>query len=151
MDLSRLKWPLIIIVGVGAIWLLTDPGVKFLRNHFNQGEVGPDPKKDEYNEAGLSKLAGFLMLTFRYKDAEQVLLEAMEKYPEGVHYFHNKYRLAKCVEKQGRYDECVDILVELRDENAHQYDEQNVPEPDILQARIDKLIEMYELGEVGSV
>ena len=46
MDLSRLKWPLIIIVGVGAIWLLTDPGVKFLRNHFNQGEVGADPKKD---------------------------------------------------------------------------------------------------------
>ncbi|MCC6154344.1 MAG: hypothetical protein IT367_11325 [Candidatus Hydrogenedentes bacterium] len=150
MDLSRLKWPLIIIVVAGGIWLLTDGGVRFLRNHFNQGEVGADPKKDEYNEAGLSKLAGFLMLTFRYASAEQVLLDAMEKYPEGVHFLHNKYRLAKCVEKQGRYDECVEILVELRNMDAHQYDDQ-VPEPDILQTRIDKLIETHELGEVGSV
>ncbi len=151
MDLSRLKWPLIIIVIVGAIWLLTDGGVRYLRNHFNQGEVGADPKKDEYNEAGLSKLAGFLMFTFRYASAEQVLLDAIEKYPNGAHFYHNNYRLAKCAEKQGRYDECVDILVELRDINAHQYDEENVPEPDILQTRIDKLIETYELGEVGSV
>ena len=150
MDLSRLKWPLIIIVVVFLGWLLTDPGVKALRNHFNQGEVGADPKKDEYNEAGLSKLAGFLMLTFRYASAEQVLLDAMEKYPTGAHFYHNKYRLAKCVEKQGRYDECVEILVELRNEDAHQYSEE-VPEGDILQTRIDKLIETHELGEVGSV
>lgn len=150
MDLSRLKWPLVIIVVVFLGWLLTEPGVRALRNHFNQGEVGADAKKDEYNEAGLSKLAGFLMLTFRYASAEQVLLDAMEKYPEGVHFLHNRYRLAKCVEKQGRYDECVDILVDLRDMNAHQYDEE-VPEPDILQTRIDKLIETHELGEVGSV
>ena len=150
MDLSRLKWPLIIIVVVGVGWLVTDGGVKYLRAKFTEGEVGVDPKQDEYNEAGLSKLAGFLMFTFRYASAEEVLLDAMERYPEGKNFLHNKYRLAKCAEKQGRYDECVQHLVELRDMDAHQYTDE-VPEHDILQRRIDNLVEVHELGEVGKV
>ena len=83
MDLSRLKWPLIIIVVVGVGWLLTDGGVRYLRAKFTEGEVGVDPKQDEFNEAGLTNLAGFLIKTFRYAPAEQVLLDAMERYPEG--------------------------------------------------------------------
>jgi hypothetical protein len=150
MDLSRLKWPLIIIVVVGIGYLLSDGGVRYLRAKFTEGEVGVDPKQDEFNEAGLSKLAGFLMLTFRYASAEEVLLDAMERYPEGKNVLHNEYRLAKCVEKQGRYKECVQRLVELRDMDAHQYDE-DVPEHDILQHRIDNLVEVHELGEVGKI
>lgn len=148
MDLSRLKWPLIIIVLIGVGWLVTDGGVKFLRGKFNEGEVGVDPKQDEYNEAGLSNLAGFLIKTFRYASAEQVLLDAMERYPEGKNYLNNKYRLAKCVEKQARYEECIQHLAALRDIDAHQYDER-VPEVDVLNLRIDKIAETYELGEVG--
>lgn len=148
MDLSRLKWPLIIIVVVGLGWLLTDGGVKFLRGKFTEGEVGVDPKQDEFNEAGLSNLAGFLIKTFRYASAEEVLLDAMERYPEGKNYLNNRYRLAKCAEKQGRYEECVQHLAALRDMDAHQYDDR-IPEVDVLNLRIDKLVETHELGEVG--
>lgn len=148
MDLSRLKWPLIIIVLVGGYWLLTDPGVRFLHGKFTEGQVGVDPKQDEFNEAGLSKLAGFLMLTFRYASAELVLKDAIDRYPEGKNVLHNRYRLAKCVEKQGRYEECIELLAALRDMDAHQLDDR-VPEVDVLNLRIDKLAETHELGEVG--
>jgi len=58
--------------------------------------------------------------------------------------------LAKCAEKQGRYDECVGILVDLRDMDANSYDNR-VPNADVLQSRIDKLAETHELGEVGHI
>ncbi|HRI89235.1 MAG TPA: tetratricopeptide repeat protein [Candidatus Hydrogenedentes bacterium] len=148
MDLSRLKWPLIIIVIVGVGWLVTDGGVKWLRAKFNEGTPGQDIKQDEFNEQGLTNLAGFLIKTFRYASAEQVILDAMERYPQGKNFLNNKYRLAKCVEKQGRYEECIQILADLRDMDANQYDPR-VPEVDVLNLRIDKLAETHELGEVG--
>ncbi|NUM52646.1 MAG: hypothetical protein HUU46_03280 [Candidatus Hydrogenedentes bacterium] len=148
MDLSRLKWPLIIIVVVGLGWLVTDGGVRFLRGKFTEGQVGVDPKQDEFNEAGLSNLAGFLIKTFRYSSAEMVLRDAMERYPNGKNYLHNQYRLAKCREKQGDYEGCIELLASLRDMNAHSMDDR-VPEIDVLNLRIDKLAETHELGEVG--
>jgi hypothetical protein len=148
MDISRLKWPLIIIVVVVGGWLVTDGGVRFLRTQFTKGPVGQDVKQDEANEAGLSMLAGFLIQTFRYASAEEVLKDAMERYPQGKNYLNNKYRLAKCAEKQGRYEECIEHLAELRDMDAHSIDDR-IPEIDVLNLRIDKLAETHELGEVG--
>ena len=148
MDLSRLKWPLILLVIGGLIYLVTDPGVKFLRAKFNEGTPGQDAKQDEYNEAGLSNLAGFLIKTFRYASAEECLKDAIERYPEGKNFLNNKYRLAKCREKQGDYEGCIEILAELRDMDAHQVDER-IPEVDVLNLRIDKLAETHDLGEVG--
>ncbi|MDZ4857396.1 MAG: hypothetical protein SGI88_00315 [Candidatus Hydrogenedentes bacterium] len=149
MDLSRLKWPLIIIVIVGIGWLITDPGVNWLRAKFNEGTPGESAEQDIANESGLSNLAGFLIKTFRYASAEAVLNDAMTRYPAGKNYLNNYYRMAKCVEKQGRYDKCVDILCELRDLEANATDPR-VPAREVLQLRIDKLLETHELGEIGS-
>ena len=148
MDLSRLKWPLIIIVVVGVGWLLTDGGVRYLRAKFTEGEVGVDPKQDEFNEAGLTNLAGFLIKTFRYAPAEQVLLDAMERYPEGKNFLYNKYRLAKCVEKQGRFENASNTW---RRSATWTRTSTTIacPKIDVLNLRIDKLAETHELGEVG--
>lgn len=148
MDLSRFKWPLIIAVVAGAIWLITDPGVKFMVKQFTKDQPGVDPKRDELNEAGLTRVALFLMQTFRYASAEKVINEAITRFPQGKNFLVNRYRLAKCVEKQGRYDECIAILQQLRDMDAHQYDDR-IPERDVLNLRIDKLAEVHEIGEVG--
>lgn len=151
MDLSGLKWPLIIGIVVVAGWLVSEGGVSFMYNKFTETPLEQqDADQQEAYEAGLSRLGGFLVKTFRYKKAEEVLSEAMIRYPEGKNYLYNRYRLAKCVEKQGRYDECVAILIDLRDLGAHTYDER-VPETDVLQLRIDKLAETHELGEVGHI
>lgn len=151
MDLSGLKWPLIIGIVVVAGWLVSEGGVSFMYKKFTATPVDQqDADQQEAYEAGLSRLGGFLVKTFRYKKAEEVLSEAMYRYPEGKNYLFNRYRLAKCVEKQGRYDECVAILIDLRDMGAHTYDER-VPETDVLQLRIDKLAETHELGEVGHI
>ena len=148
MDLSRLKWPVIIIVIVVIGWLVTDPGVRFLRAKLTEGQVGVDAKQDEANEAGLSMLAGFLIKTFRYASAEEVLKDALDRYPNGKNALLNQYRQAKCREKQGDYEGCIEILASLRDMDAHQTDDR-VPEVDVLNLRIDKLAETHELGEVG--
>lgn len=148
MDLSKFKWPIIIAVVAGAIWLVTDPGVDYMYNKFTQGEPGQDAAKDEANEAGLSRLGGFLMQTFRYAKAQMVLEKDLEMFPQGKNALYNDYRLAKCVEKQGDYARCVRILQELRDMEASGQDER-IPNRDVLQLRIDKLVEVNELGEVG--
>ncbi|GMU92255.1 MAG: hypothetical protein AMXMBFR4_13130 [Candidatus Hydrogenedentota bacterium] len=150
MDLSRLKWPLIIAIVVGGGWLVTDGGVRYMHGKFTEGEVGVDPKRDEMNEAGLTRLAGFLIKTFRYASAEKVILDALNRYPQGKNALFNEYRLAKCVEKQGDYAQCVAILQRLRDIDAHSYDDR-IPERNVLQLRIDKLGETHELGEVGNL
>ncbi len=148
MDLSRFKWPLIILIVGGAIWLVTDPGVDYMFNKFTKGEVGADPKQDALNEAGLTRLADFLMKTFRYARAAEVINADLDRYPQGKNALLNYYRLAKCVEKMGQYADSVKILQDLRDQEAHSTDER-VPERDVLQLRIDKLVETHELGEIG--
>ncbi len=151
MDLSGLKWPIIIGIVALVIWLFSAGGVNFMFNRFTATSVSQqDANTREAYEAGLSRLGGFLIKTFRYAKAEVVLREVSERYPKGKNFLHNQYRLAKCAEKQGRYAESVAILVQLRDMNAHQLDNR-VPEPDVLNLRIDKLIEVHELGEVGQI
>jgi tetratricopeptide (TPR) repeat protein len=151
MDLSGLKWPLIIGVLVLAGWLVSEGGVSFMFNKFTSTSVEQqDAAQQEAYEAGLSRLGGFLIKTFRYRKAEEVFTEAVTRYPEGKNYLYNRYRLAKCAEKQGRYDECVGILIDLRDMDANSYDNR-VPNADVLQSRIDKLAETHELGEVGHI
>lgn len=152
MDLSRLKWPLIIIIVVGLGWLMTEGGVNFMRNKFtapitstNADEIA---KKEEFNEAGLSRLGGFLLKTFRYQKAEEVFLDAVTLYPNGKNFYYNWYRIAKCAEKRGGYAEARNILEDLMAEDAHSVDK-NVPPFDALRLRADKLIETHELGQLG--
>lgn len=150
MDLSGLKWPLIIVVVLVLGWLVSEGGINFMYNKFTETPVDQqDEAKQVAYEAGLSRLGGFLLLTLRISKAEEVLSEALARYPDGKNALHNQYRLAKCYEKLGRYRECAMLLRDLRDTDAHDYDDR-VPEGDVLQLRIDKLAEVHELGETGN-
>jgi tetratricopeptide (TPR) repeat protein len=152
MDLSRLKWPLIILIVFGGGWLVSEGGVSFMHNKFAAPITSTDEaeiaKKEEFNEAGLSRLGGFLLKTLRYKKAEAVFLDAVELYPNGKHFYYNWYRLAKCAEKRGDYATARNILEDLMAEDAHSV-EKDVPPYDALRLRADKLIETHELGEIG--
>ena len=152
MELSRLKWPIIIVVVVGIGWLLTSPGVDYMHRKFTQ-DPGDDAQKAKAYDAGLSRLGGYLMMTFQFGKAETVLHDALLLYgPNGQfgvgenHYF-NYYRLATVKEHLNKIRESVDILGDLMDVNARQYDVR-VPEIDVLNLRRNKLIEMHELGEM---
>ncbi|MCC6699291.1 MAG: hypothetical protein IT365_26940 [Candidatus Hydrogenedentes bacterium] len=151
MDLSGLKWPLIILVVVVAVWLVSEGGVNFM---FSKFTATPVDQQDEQTrvayEAGLSRLGGFLIKTFRYEKAEEVFSAALDRYPEGKNALFNEYRYAKCIEKQGDYKGCVAILIRLRDMQAHVYDER-VPDTDVLNLRLNKLAETHNIGEIGTL
>ena len=146
MDLSKLKWPILVVVVVGIGFLFTNPGVNYLHNKFTQPP--DDPKKAEANEAALSKLGGFCMKTFRYKKAEAVFQDALQLYPQGKNSLYNYYRLVKIKEKLGKYPEAVNILADLIAQNAHAQDDR-VPERANLDLRRNKLLETHSLGEIG--
>lgn len=145
MDLSGLKWPVIILVIVAVGWLCTSGGVNFMVNNFTKATPGEDEKRDKTDEAGLTRVAGFLMKTFRYEWALDVMEQAMDRYGEdGANYWYNKYRTAKCYEKIEDYQRSHTILQELIAANAHDLDER-VPENDNIKLRAEKLKETHEL------
>lgn len=148
MDLSKLKWPIIIIVVVGGIWLISDGGINYMYNRFSS-DPGGDAKRAELNEAGLTKLSSWLMMTMRFGKAEQVLTTAVDMYPDGKNSRFNLYRLARAKEKLGRWQESIDILQALMNENAHETFDDRIPTNDELLLRKNKLLETHELGEVG--
>ena len=51
MDLSRLKWPIIIIVVALAGWLMTEGGTNWIYKNLTATPPGTDQKADEANEA----------------------------------------------------------------------------------------------------
>ena len=151
MDLSGLKWPLIILVVALAIWLVSEGGVNFMFSKFTATDVEQQSEETRVAyEAGLSRLGGFLLFTFRYDKAKEVIETTLERYPEGKNVLHNQYRLAKCLEKEGDYKGSVNILVELRDMQAHVYDER-VPDTDVLNLRLNKLAETHNIAEIGEL
>ena len=144
MDLSILKWPLIILVVVGVGWLLTEGGVNYMYNSFTEGTVGEDVEKDEFNEGGLYRLGGYLMMTFRYARAAEVYETSVDRYPNGANYWMAYYNLARAYEKLEKYQQAVDILGYLRNEDGDQYDER-VPDVQTLTFRLETLVEMHQL------
>ncbi|HQH52842.1 MAG TPA: hypothetical protein PKY01_10490 [Candidatus Hydrogenedentes bacterium] len=149
MDLSRFKWPIIILIVIGVFWLLSSPGINFLHKKFTSVKPGEDAKVDKATEAGLSRLGGFLIKTFRYEKGYEVLTDACNMYPEGVgaNYWYNQYRMAKCLEKMDRVREALQILDFLYANDIHAVDER-VPPQDVLKLRLDKLQEIHGLGEI---
>lgn len=144
MDLSFLKWPLIILIIVGLGWLLTEGGVNYMYNKFTQASPGEDEAKDAFNEAGLYRLGGYLLMTFRYERAAQSYETEIRMFPEGENYWMANYNLARCYEKMEDFQKAVDLLAFLRNQNADQYDER-VPDVNTLTHRIDTLVEVNEL------
>lgn len=142
MDLTWLKWLVIILVVVGVGWLFTSGGINYMDKKFS----GPaaDPEMAKVNEAGLSKLGGFLLGTFRYDRARDVFERAIHTYPQGDNALYNYYRLVKCYEKLGRYRDAADTLGYLSNIDAHTKDDR-VPESSNLDLRRAKLIEVHEL------
>ena len=117
MDLSGLKWPLIIAVVVGIGWLATSGGVNWMYGKFTAASPGVDEQQDYKDEAGLTKLAG---------------------------YTYHLERLATCYERTGDYQSSYNVLRELMAANAHEMDSR-VGNFDNLNMRAAKLREMYEL------
>lgn len=145
MDLSGLKWPLIIIVVLGIGWLASSGGVNYMHNNFTSATPGQDAQRDTVDEAGLTRLANYLLYLWRYDKAEEVLLAALTRYgPNGQNYHVNTYRLALVYEKQRRYQEAYNVLQDLIAIDAQQYDNR-VPNRDNLALRAQKLKEIHEL------
>ena len=148
MDLSRLKWPLIVALVVGVGWLLSEGGVNYMHKKFTSVAPGQDLNADKMNEEGLTRLGNFLLKTFRWEKALRVLEDAVRIYPDGDNALYNEYRMAKCAEKLGDYGRSVDILGHLVDIEASTVDVR-VPSNNHLNLRRTKLMETHQLGEIG--
>ncbi|HOV32480.1 MAG TPA: hypothetical protein PLX23_03855 [Candidatus Hydrogenedens sp.] len=145
MDLSGLKWPVIILVIIGICWLASSGGVNYMIKNFTKAVPGQDIQRDKADEAGLSRIAGYLITLLRWERAKNVIELTINRYGDsGANYWYNLYRLARCYEKLGRYQEAYNILKDLAQINAHQYDNR-VPEYDNLNLRSQKLKELHEL------
>ena len=145
MDLSGLKWPAIILVVVAVGWLASSGGVNYMVTSFTKAVPGQDAARDATDEAGLTKVGGYLMYLLRYEKALEVMNTAVARYgTQGKNYYYNQYRMAKCLEKLGRMQESYNILRDLTDIDATKYDER-VPNADVLRARAAKLKEVNNL------
>lgn len=144
MDMSFLKWPIIILVVVGGGWLATEGGVNYMYDKFTEGSVGEDAERDAFNEAGLNRLGWYSMMTYRYENATDMYLTSIERYPDGANVWMAYYNLARAYQKMDRFQESVDILGMLRNMDADQYDER-VPDVQTLTYRIDTLVEVNQL------
>lgn len=145
MDLSGLKWPLIIVVIVGIGFIASSPGVNWMIGRFTQAVPGQDTAKDQRDEAGLSKIGGYLLYQWRYEKALNVMQMAIDRYgASGRNYWYNKYRMVKCLEKLDRMQEAYDTLQELIVANANDIDKR-VADSDTLTLRAQKLKEVNNL------
>ncbi|HOF38860.1 MAG TPA: hypothetical protein PLD73_02215 [Candidatus Hydrogenedentes bacterium] len=147
MDLSRFKWPIIILVVIGVFWLFSSAGINFMHKKFTSVPPDRDAKVDQANEKGLSALGGLLIKTFRYEKGFEVLNDASRLYPQGANFWYNQYRMAKCLEKMDRISEALKLLDNLYVNDIHALDNR-VPPRDVLKLRIDKLQEVHGLGEI---
>jgi len=145
MDLSGLKWPLIIAAVVGLGWLFTSGGVNWMYNGFTAASPGVDLAQDTRDEAGLTKLGSYTYHIWKWRSCINILETSIARYGETApNYWFNLERLSTCYERIGDYQTSVDILQQLIQANAHEYDER-VGNFDNLSLRVAKLKEMYEI------
>lgn len=145
MDLSGLKWPMIIAVLVGTGWLFTSGGVNWMYGKFTAAAPGVDLAQDTRDEAGLTKLAGYTYHIWKWRTTISIIETSIARYGQNApNYWFNMERLSTCYERIGDYQTSFDILQGLIQADAHQYDER-VGNMDNLALRASKLKEMYEL------
>ena len=144
MDLSRFKWPIIIVIVVGLCWLMTSGGVNFMVNNFTKATPGIDEAQDKTDEAGLSRVGGYLLFTWQWGYAADVLDLAVQRYPEGLNYYRNLYRIGRCEERMGNYQGMYDILQDLIYDDAHSIDAR-VPHTENLRSQADTLKALHSL------
>lgn len=144
MDLSGLKWPLIIAVIVALGWLFTSGGVNWMVGNFTKATPGMDAEQDKVDEAGLSRVGGYLLVMWKWEKARDVFDTAVFRYPDGANYYYNLYRLGRCEERMNNNQAMLDILRELIADDAHSIDAR-VPRTNNLKSQAEKLKEMYGL------
>jgi len=144
MNLSFLKWPIIIGAVVGIGWLLSSSGVSYMYKNYADAEVGANDQEDERNEAGLSRIGRYSLMLFKYQQALEIFEFTVDKYPEGNNVWYNLYQMVRCAEKVEDFEKARDLLDVLIEADANSYDER-VPINDNLKLRRDKLVEMYDL------
>ena len=144
MDLSFLKWPIIIAIVAGIVFLLSGGGVDYMFKKFTTDAPGVSAQKDEINEAGLSRLGAYSLFLWRYEKAMNIFQTAVTRFPNGKTMWYNKYRMVKCAEKMGDYKQAAETLKALVAANANTTDSR-VPANAVLQLRAEKLIETHEL------
>jgi tetratricopeptide (TPR) repeat protein len=154
MDLSKLKWVVIFGVLGLIVFLGTGKGMDYVYDKATDSLPGNDLEEDVVDEAALSKYAGFLMSTLQYKKAKQFYIAAIERYngqgeaPQGNNYWYNVYQLARCHEKLEEYEDACTLLYECWKVDADKLDER-VKDNDTLRLRMEKLIELHELHNMG--
>lgn len=145
MDLSGLKWPLIIVVVVGIGWLASSGGVSWMQTNFTKNTPGVDAERDKLDEAGLSRLATYVLYLWKYEKAKELLTLSVDRYGDtGANYWFNLYRISTCDDRLGNWQEAVDGLQFLMNNNAHDIDPR-IPENDNLALKAGKLREVHEL------
>jgi tetratricopeptide (TPR) repeat protein len=145
MDLSGLKWPLIIAAVVGIGWLASSGGVSWMQSNFTKHEVGADPERDKLDEAGLSRLATYVLYLWKYEKAKELMELAIDRYgDQGANYWFNVYRLSTCNERLGNYEKAVEDIDYLIQNNAETMDDR-VPTNDNLALKAAKIREVNEL------
>lgn len=147
MDLSGLKWPIIIVALVVGGWLFTSGGVNWLQSQATKATPGIDVNKDVRDEAMLTRLGGYSMRLWKYDKALELFELSRARYGEmGKNYWYNTYREVRCYERIGKPETAVEILTYLIDNGAHDKDPR-VPDADNLGLTRNKLNETFELGE----
>ncbi|OQB41734.1 MAG: hypothetical protein BWY09_00546 [Candidatus Hydrogenedentes bacterium ADurb.Bin179] len=145
MDLSGLKWPVLILVIVGIGFLASSPGINFMVGRYTKSTPGQNAELDTRDEVGLTHIAGYLLYQWRYQRAYDIMKLAVDRYgASGANCWYNKYRMAKCLEKLGRIQESCTLLEELMAANAHAVDAR-VADNNNLKLRITKIKEVNEL------
>ncbi len=144
MDLSKLKWVVIILVVFGGGWLVTSGGISYMYNRATSDTPGANAKNDKVNEATLTRYGGFLLSTFRYEQSKKFYSAAVQRYPAGANRYWTRYQLARVHEKLDENEEAINLLLGLWEEDAIQYDKR-VANKDELKLRIQKLIEVNQI------
>lgn len=145
MDLSGLKWPIIIVVVIFLGWLGTSGGINWMVNNATAAEVGQDAERDTLDEATLTKVGGYLMTLWKYEKAIEVMETSIMRYgPAGQNYYYNYYRLVRCYERLDQNQKAYNIIQELIGMNAWEQDSR-VADYDNLNLQAQKLKELHEL------
>lgn len=144
--IKRLKWPLIVGAVALACWLCSSAGTEFMLHQYSKAQPGENADRDKRDEAGLSRLAGFLIFTFQYEKAAAVMEESISRYSmSGANYWFNMYRRVKCYEKMNDPRTAASLLDQVIGANASQFDER-VPTNEALELRAEKMKELNGLS-----
>lgn len=160
MDLSGLKWPIIIVVVALLGWLVSSGGQTWMETRLLEYKVSENEDLNKANEQALTNLGNVFIKTMQRERGIRVLMNSIERYGEdGKNYYLNIYRCSRAHETLGdatanrekqieHYTKALQMLRYLIENNAHDIDAE-IPETDVLRLRATDIAENNQLGEIG--